>query len=135
MSAFGDSSSQVRYSENSESLSWLVSAGYEDVKSSSDILDLPPNESGGDYQRRLLGRGKLVYTTASDIELTVGAGLTGTDKGSFETAGILAAEANKLSTVNGNIKAAKIFSSETEGYLRWAGRYQDMDRSSVLWIY
>lgn len=130
VSGFGDSSSQVRYAESSGKWSWLLSAAHNDMKSSADVLDLTEDEGGDDFQRRSLARGELIYQTESELKITFGAGLTATDEGAFETAGIAAIEDNELNTANGYIKAAKTFSSDTEGYLRWAGRYQDMDRPS-----
>jgi outer membrane receptor protein involved in Fe transport len=130
VSEFGDSSSQVRFADASGNWSWLLSAGYDDMKSSSDILDLNADEGGDDSQRRTVARGELVYKTESELELTFGLGMTGTDKAAFETAGISAEGSNELNTANGYIKAEKEFSSETGGYFRWAGRYQDMDRPS-----
>jgi outer membrane receptor protein involved in Fe transport len=130
VSGFGDSSSQVRYGESTERLSWLLTVGYEDMKSSADILDLSSGDGGDDYHRRLSGRGELVYKTNRDVDLIVGAGFTGTNEGAFETAGIPATGDNDFKTANGYIKAAKVFNSDTEGYVRWAGRYQEMDRPS-----
>lgn len=130
VSQFGDGSSQARYADVSGKWQWLLSAGYEDLNSSSDVLDLSANEGGEDFKRRTLARGELLYTTESELEITFGAGMTGTDQGAFETAGISDAGANGLNTANGYIKAEKMFSSTMEGYFRWAGRYQDMDRPS-----
>lgn len=130
VSEFGDSSSQVRYADTSGNWKWLLSAGYNDSKSSAEILDLDENEGGNDAQRRKLARGELIYQFESDLKLTLGAGVTGTDEGAFETAGMANEADNELNTANGYVKAEKSFSSETEGYLRWAGRYQDMDRPS-----
>lgn len=130
VSHVGDSSSQARYADFSGKWHWLLSAGYEDLKSSSDVLDLSVGEGGDDFQRRTLARGELTYAPEPELKLTLGAGVTGTDQGAFETAGISDAGANKLDTANGYIKADKTFSSTMEGYLRWAGRYQDMARPS-----
>ncbi len=130
VSQFGDSSSQMRFADASGKWSWLLSAGYEDLKSSAEILDLDKEEGGDDFQRRTVARGELKYKTESELALTFGAGMTGTDKGPFETAGISAEGTNELNTANGFIKAEKVFSSDMEGYFRWAGRYQDMDRPS-----
>lgn len=130
ISEFGDSSSQVRYANDSGQWSWLLSAGYHDSKSSADVLDLDESLGGSDYQRQKLTRGELVYRSDSEVEITMGAGATQTDDGAFETAGIFLEEENELSTANGYIRAQKTFSPDTEAYLRWAGRYQDMDRPS-----
>ncbi len=130
ISQFGDSSSQVRFADVSGKWSWLLSAGYEDLKSSADVLDLRDDAGGDDFQRRTVARGELIYKTESELELTLGAGMTGTDQGAFETAGISDVGANELNTANGYIKAEQVFNSTTEGYFRWAGRYQDMDRPS-----
>lgn len=130
VSAFGDSSSQVRFADASQKWSWLLSAGYDDMKSSSDVLDLSADEGGTDSQRRALARGEFVYTTESELELTFGAGLTGTEQGAFVTSSISVAGDNTLNTANSYVKAAKVFSADTEGYIRWVGRYQDMDRPS-----
>ncbi len=130
VSGFGDSSSQVRYAESSGNWNWLLSAGYNDLKSSADVLDLSEGEGGNDQQRRKIARGELVYQGDSDVKYTFGLGVTGTDEGAFETAGVTNEEDNELNTGNGYVKAEKIFSSDTEGYVRWASRYQDMDRPS-----
>lgn len=130
VSQFGDSSSQARFADVSGKWSWLLSAGYEDVKSSADILDTAAAEGATDFQRRNVARGELVYKTESQLELTFGAGTTSTDQGGFATSGVNIAPNNEFDTVNGYMKASKVFSPETEGYVRWAGRYHDMDRPS-----
>ncbi len=126
----GGSSSQVRFADSSRNWSWLLSAGYEETKSSEEVLDLAAGEGGTDFQRRNLARGKLVYKTDSELELTFGAGVTSTDRGAFDTAGMSVKDDNAFDTVNGYMKAAKVFSPDTEGYVRWAGRYHDMKRMS-----
>ncbi len=128
VSVFGDSSSQVRYSDSSGNWRWLLSAGYEDKKSSADALD--DEDGADDFQRRALARTAFIYETESELKISFGAGGTGTESGIFETANTLAADNNDLDTGNGYLRAEKIFSSSSEGYLRWAGRYQDMDRPS-----
>lgn len=130
VSEFGDSSSQARFADVSGKWSWLLSAGYEDVKSSADILDSAAAEGATDFQRRNVARGELVYKTESQLELTFGAGMTSTDQGGFATSGVDITNDNQFDTVNGYVKASKVFSPETEGYVRWAGRYHDMDRPS-----
>ena len=130
VSQYGDSSSQMRFADASGKWKWLLSAGYEDLKSSADVLDLAENEKGEDFQRRTVARGKLSYKTESELALTFGAGVTGTDKGPFETSGISDTGTNELNTASAYIKAEKVFNSDVEGYVRWAGRYQDMDRPS-----
>lgn len=136
---FGGDSSQIRFADSSGNWSWLLSAGYEETKSSEEVLDLAANEGGTDFQRRSLARGKLVYKTDSDLELTFGAGTTSTARGAFDTAGISVKDNNAFNTVNGYMKVAKVFSQDTEGYVRWAGRYHDMKRlsfgSSSYWVF
>lgn len=127
---FGGSSSQARFADASGNWSWLLSAGYEETKSSAESLGLTVEEGGTDFQHRSLARGKLVYKTESELEITFGAGMTGTDRGAFDVAGVSVSKDNEFNTANGYIKAAKVFSADTKGYVRWAGRYHDMNRSS-----
>ncbi len=130
VSAFGDSFSQVRYADSSGSWSWLVSAAYEDLKSSADAQDQESTRAGDDFMHRSLARTAFVYATETDLKLSFGAGVTGTERGAFETSSILTSDTNELDSANGYLRAEKKFSGSTEGYFRWAGRYQDMDRPS-----
>lgn len=127
VSAFGDSSSQVRYSAGSGRWNWLISAGYDETKSSAEVLDLPEEDAATDFQRHALARTAFVYKTESDLEVSFGAGLSATDSGAFETSGLQNSSANDLGSANGYFRAEQRFSSAIIGYLRWAGRYQDMD--------
>jgi outer membrane cobalamin receptor len=130
VSAFGDSSSQVRYAEKSGDWSWLISAAYEDLRSSADALDLNEERVVDDFMRRTLARTAVIYETETDLKVSFGAGITGTERGAFETSSIQTYEENDLDTANAYLRAEKKFSSSIEGYFRWAGRYQDMDRPS-----
>ncbi len=130
VSEFGDSSSQVRYADSGGNWSWLLSAAHEDLKSSADALDLENEQAADDFMRRTLARTAFIYTTETDLKLSFGAGITGTERGAFETSSIQTYEKNELDTANAYFRAEKKFSTETEGYIRWAGRYQDMDRPS-----
>jgi len=130
VSAFGDSFSHVRYADSNENWSWLMSAAYEDLKSSADTLDLVRGQAADDYMRRTVARTAFIYATETDLKLSFGAGVTGTERGAFETSSILTKEKNELDSANAYLRAEKKFSTEVEGYFRWAGRYQDMDRPS-----
>lgn len=131
VSGYGDSTSQMRYAGSSDKWDWLVSAAYEDMKSSADVLDLSAQEGGDDFLRRTLIRGEFVYENNSETVITLGAGMTGSERGAFEGADLVrTAKRNELSTANGQVKIDKVFSVDTSGYFRWAGRYQDMDRPS-----
>ncbi len=130
VSAFGDSSSQVRFADTAGNWSWLLSAGYNDVKSSADALDSSQNYNGDDYRRQKLARGELTYQAESNVKVVMGGGATQTDDGPFETAGVFVDKENELNTANGDLRMEKEYDSGTKSYLRWAGRYQDMDRPS-----
>ncbi len=130
ISEYGDSSSQLRYADTAGNWSWLLSTGYNETKSSADALDLEENSTNRDYQRQALARGELTYRTDSDIKLVMGAGTTQTDDGAFATEGVFVENENDMSSVNGYLRAEKEFNSGTSAYLRYAGRYQDMDRPS-----
>ncbi len=130
ISEFGDSSSQIRYADTAGKWSWLLSTGYNETKSSAEALDHEENTANRDYQRQTLARGELVYHTDSDIKLVMGAGTTQTDDGAFATEGVFVEKENDMSAANGYLRAEKEFNSGTSAYLRYAGRYQDMDRPS-----
>ncbi len=130
VSNFGDSFSQVRYAESSGDWRWLISAAYEDLKSSADALDLKEEQAADDFMRRTLARTAFIYETATGLKLSFGAGITGTARGAFETSSIQSYEENELDSANTYLRADKKFNSSMEGYLRWVGRYQDMDRPS-----
>ncbi len=130
VSEFGDSFSQVRYADSNGAWRWLVSAAYEDLKSSADALDLQEEQAADDFMRRTLARTAFIYETETDLKVSFGAGITGTERGAFETSSIQTYEENELETANAYLRADKKFSSSMEGYLRWVGRYQDMDRPS-----
>ncbi len=131
VSEYYDSTSQMRYAGSSDEWDWLVSAAYEDMKSSADVLDLSADEGGDDFLRRTLARGEFIYKKSSETMITFGAGMTGSERGAFEIAGAdRVGGKNELSTANGHVRIDNVFSAETSGYLRWAGRYQDMNRPS-----
>lgn len=130
VSEFGDSYSQARYADSNGDWRWLVSAAYEDLKSSADALDLKEKQAADDFLRRTLARTAFIYETTTDLKVSFGAGITGTERGAFETSSIQTTEENELETANAYLRVDKKFSSSMEGYLRWVGRYQDMDRPS-----
>jgi iron complex outermembrane receptor protein len=127
---FGDNASQVRFADSTEKWRYSLSAGYDESKSSGEVFDLDDDEGLADFQRRILARTALIYEMDSSLEVSFGAGLTSTESGAFETSGLVTSEDNELETVNGYFRVGKEFSAESEGYLRWAGRYQDKDRPS-----
>jgi len=130
VSGFGDSSSQARYASSNGKWSWLVSAAYEDLKSSDEALNLGNEQGADDFMRRTVARTVFNYTTETDLKISFGAGATGTERGAFETSSILTYAKNELDSGHAHLRAEKKFSSSTEGYIRWMGRFQDMDRPS-----
>ena len=131
VSEYGDSTSQMRFAGSSGNWDWLISAAHEEMKSSADVLDLAPDEGGDDSLRRTLARGEFVYGNDSDLKVTFGAGMTGSERGAFEIVdAAVTGKDNDLNTANGHVRIEKKFDAETSAYLRWAGRYQDMDRPS-----
>lgn len=129
VSGFGDSHSQVRYGGSSENWSWLVSAAYEEMKSSADALG-EEVQSTDDFMHRMLARTAWVYSTETDLKVSFGAGLTGTERGGFETSNLEPSNTNELNSGTGYLLAEKKFNNEVDGYLRWVGRFQDMERPS-----
>ena len=127
---FGDNSSQVRFADTAGKWRYSLSAGYDESKSSTEVFDLDDDEGLADFQRRILARTALVYEIDSSLDVSFGAGLTSTESGAFETSGLVTPEDNELDTANGYVRVGKKFGVESEGYLRWAGRYQDNDRPS-----
>ena len=129
VSGFGDSFSQIRYGDSNGNWSWLLSAAYEDVKSSADALGEKPHITD-DYMHRMLARTAWVYATETDLKVSFGGGITGTERGGFETSNLEPTNANELNSANGYLLAEKKFNNDVEGYFRWVGRYQDMERPS-----
>jgi len=130
VSEFGDNFSQVRYADSNGDWRWLVSAAYENLKSSADALDLREEQAADDFMRRTLARTAFVYEADADLKVSFGAGITGTERGAFEISSIHTYEENELETANAYLRADTKISSSMEGYLRWVGRYQNMDRPS-----
>lgn len=130
VSGFGDSFSQLRYADSSGNWSWLISAAHEDLKSSTDALDLDREQAADDFMRRTVARTALNYSSETGLKISFGGGMTATERGAFETSSIFNYEKNELNSADAYLRAEKQFSEKSKGYFRWTGRYQDMDRPS-----
>ncbi len=130
VSEFGDNFLQARYSDANKNLRWLLSTAHENIQSSEEVLDLGNGQPVDDFARRTFVRSTFEYNTDNDLLLSFGASATEVERGGFEISSLQTSEDNSLQGGNGHIKVSKKFSSTTEAYVRWAGRFQDMDLPS-----
>jgi outer membrane receptor for ferrienterochelin and colicin len=134
---YGDSYTQLRYSQTEDKLSWRASVGYEDIED-SDHAGAGRMVSGYPYLNGLMGfsnfevrdfsrtwrfDNELAYKIDHDTTLDFGLGHTSSERGDRELAGQQPKD-NGLSSMTrlfGRIDHA--FNPDTKGYLQWFGNY------------
>jgi len=134
---FGDSYNRIRYGESKEALSWRVSVGYEDIKTSdhagsgktvSAFPALNPLMGFSTYQARDFARvfrtdSEFAYQQNEDTRWNFGLGHTSLERGDRELSGQLPNENSLASMTRAFGRIDRSFDPDTTGYLQWFGNY------------
>ncbi len=134
---FGDSYTQLRYGEKKEALSWRVSTGYEDIKTSdhagagktvSAIPALNPLMGFSTYKARDFARvfrtdSEFAYQQNEDTRWNFGLGHTSLERGDRELSGQLPNKNSLASMTRLFGRIDHSFDPDTAGYLQWFGNY------------
>lgn len=130
---FGDTFSQLRYGAKDDTLAWRVSLGYENDRTSSAALD-SGSFTSNDFARRTIFDSEGVYKVSDSTKLDAGVGYTRLTRGSEEFL-LYQPQANyNLWSVRPHVKLEHEWNSESSGYVRWFGNFDESDRPG-FWKY
>ncbi len=140
---FGDSYTYLRWAQKESALSWRISVGYEDIKSSEDAIDgtanfeianpaLEPLIGFSTFEARDFTRNSRIDTDIfidiSDMtKLSTGIGYTHIDAGDYELGGHFPGENIREDDVRTYMKLDHNFVNGNSGYLQWSGEFWNMN--------
>ncbi|MBN2180491.1 MAG: TonB-dependent receptor [Sedimentisphaerales bacterium] len=140
---FGDSYTHFRWAEKETGLSWKISVGYEDIKSSEDVIDgttdfesanpaLNPLIGFSTFEARDFTRNSRIDTEAffeitESTKLSAGIGYTHIDAGDYELGGYFPRVNIREDDARTYMKLDHNFENGNTGYLQWAGEFWNMN--------
>ncbi len=130
---YGDSFTHLRYGDKNDSFAWRVSLGYEDQESSQDAI-IDDHFSSNDFARRYLLDSQGVYKFSKETSLRFGLGATNFTRGSEEFLTYKPEENYNFHSLRPFAKLEQTWDSDTSGYIRWFGNFDDSDRPG-FWSY
>ena len=140
---FGDSYTQVRYAGGEGKVSYRVSAGYEDRKSSGDALDgaplhtsdssldpliRPGSLNANDALRNARTDSVLSYQFTPDTKLSVGVATAHIQRGDPETLGFQSDKLGFAEIARGFARLDVKSSNTDSGYIQWFTNYGNENR-------
>jgi len=141
---FGDSYNHLRWAEHKSNWQWMVSAGYEDLKSSEDTLyhshyasDFDPayqqligmnGYTARDFSRNARFDGKTIYAVSPERKITLTAGYSQMESGDFEFSGYFPRQNSHYQTLRSSARIDDKYSEDSSGYVQWFGNF---NRSNV----
>ena len=140
---FGDSYTHLRWAEKEPALSWKISIGYEDTKSSEDTVDgtadfvisnpaIGPLIGFGTFEARDFAQNsridtEIFFDISEATKLSTGTGYTHIDAGDYELGGYFPGKNIREDDVRTYIKLDHNFDNGNSGYLQWAGEFWNMN--------
>ena len=140
---FGDSYTHLRWAEKEPGLSWRISVGYENIKSSEDAIDGTANYESANtalnpiigfstFEARDFTRNNRIDTEAffdisETTKLSTGIGYTHIDAGDYELGGYFPRVNIREDNARTYIKLDHNFDNGNTGYMQWAGEFWNMN--------
>ncbi len=139
---FGDSYTHLRWGKKQDDWRWKISAGYEDVKSSEDVLDGAEYSTSAtnplllsamgysgfvarDFSRTWRFDSEAICDVSEDTELSIGAAASHFESGDYEQQGYFPRLDFRIDAVRSYVKIDRHFDKDTSGYLQWFGNFSN----------
>lgn len=127
---FGDTYTHLRWADQADDWSWRISAGYQDVESSSDAI------SGDSFESRDFSRTSRVDTAfvkelSESSKLSFGVGHSNIEQGPFEFLAFAPAEDGYLQTTRSYARIDHEFDDGATGYVQWFGNFARSDQAAI----
>jgi iron complex outermembrane receptor protein len=123
---FGETSSEFRWGASSGDLSWRISAGYREHKSSEDTIDNDTFVSR-DFNRQVIIDSKAVYKLSTSDKISFGTSFSGADRADT-IIGNLTESDERLDDARAFARWDHSFSGGGSAYIQWTGLYDDRDQ-------
>lgn len=140
---YGDTYNQARWAAKRGDLSWRLSLGYEDIRSSNEVLnssanvritnpDVAPLLGGSTFEandsvRNLRLDSEMVYKFSPETRLTIGLADSSSDRGVMEFSGYQPEDRTRVDLLRAFAKLDLAPDPDTTGYLQWFTNYDTID--------
>jgi len=132
---FGDSYHRLRWAETTERWGWRVSTAYDDVRSSTDVLDrdfttvrgTPTPFESRDFRRAVLVDTELRHRLSDQTSLSLGFGHSDMESGGYEFLYSFPESDSTTETTRAFSKLEKVYDSGRRFYAQWYGNFARND--------